>query len=209
MTRMQRNLPRRSRLLAAASAIVSTCAMVPTQAQNTEPPRGGAEPTEALEQVLVTGTLIRDFRSPSPVLTVDDALIADTGATVVQDLFKGLTANAGSQQNNEQSALQGVSQFSLRGLGVGSTLTLINGRRAGLAPITDETGQLFTDSNAFPVNAIERIEVLTDGASATYGSEAVAGVVNIITRKDFEGFEVTGDVRQSIIDSYQAGFAFG
>lgn len=113
MTRMQRNLPRRSRLLAAASAIVSTCAMVPTQAQNTEPPRGGAEPTEALEQVLVTGTLIRDFRSPSPVLTVDDALIADTGATVVQDLFKGLTANAGSQQNNEQSALQGVDRKSV------------------------------------------------------------------------------------------------
>lgn len=209
MTRMQRILPRQSRLLAAASAIVSTCAMVPAQAQSTASPSEGAESGETLEQVVVTGTLIRDFRSPSPVLTVNDALIANTGATVVQDLFKGLTANAGSQQNNEQSALQGVSQFSLRGLGVGSTLTLINGRRAGLAPITDETGQLFTDSNAFPVNAIERIEVLTDGASATYGSEAVAGVVNIITRKDFEGFELTGDVRHSIVDSYQAGFAFG
>jgi iron complex outermembrane recepter protein len=209
MTSMQRDLPRPFRLLAAASALVSTCAMVPTQAQENPPSSGSADSQAILEAVVVTGTLIRDYRSPSPVLTVNEALIADTGATVVQDLFKGLTANAGSQQNNEQSALQGVSQFSLRGLGVGSTLTLINGRRAGLAPITDETGQLFTDSNAFPVNAIERIEVLTDGASATYGSEAVAGVVNIITRKDFQGFELTSDVRQSVVDSYQVGFAFG
>lgn len=165
----------------------------------------------AEEDIVVTGTHIRnrDFNSPSPVVSLGAEQIASTAATVVQDLFKGLTANAGSQQNNEQNALQGVSQFSLRGLGVGSTLTLINGRRAGLAPVSDETGQLFTDANAFPVNAIERVEVLTDGASATYGSEAVAGVVNIITRRNFEGLELTADYRKSINESWQAGFAFG
>lgn len=162
-------------------------------------------------EIVVTGSLIRnkDFNSPSPVVSLGQEQLENSAATVVQDLFKGLTANAGSQQNNEQNALQGVSQFSLRGLGVGSTLTLINGRRAGLAPVSDETGQLFTDSNAFPVNAIERVEVLTDGASATYGSEAVAGVVNIITRRNFTGLELTGDYRQSIIKSWQAGLAFG
>ncbi|AMS29754.1 hypothetical protein AEM38_10350 [Hyphomonadaceae bacterium UKL13-1] len=164
-----------------------------------------------VEVIVVTGSLIRskDFNSTAPVQTVDKALIANTAAVSVQDLFKGLTANAGSQQANEQNALQGLSQFSLRGLGVGSTLTLINGRRAGLAPVTDGTGQLFTDSNAFPVNAIDRVEVLTDGASATYGSEAVAGVVNIITRKNFEGLELTADARTSVVDAYQAGLAFG
>lgn len=168
----------------------------------------GAQNNEA---IVVTGSLIRskDFNSTSPVQTVGEELIANTGAVSTQDLFKGLTANAGSQQANEQNALQGLSQFSLRGLGVGSTLTLVNGRRAGLAPVTDGTGQLFTDSNAFPVNAIDRIEVLTDGASATYGSEAVAGVVNIITRKNFEGLELTADARTSVVDAYQVGLAFG
>lgn len=166
---------------------------------------------QANEPIVVTGSLIRsrDFNSTSPVQTVGEELLANTAAVSVQDLFKGLTANAGSQQANEQNALQGLSQFSLRGLGVGSTLTLVNGRRAGLAPVTDGTGQLFTDSNAFPVNAIDRIEVLTDGASATYGSEAVAGVVNIITRKDFEGLELTADARTSVVDAYQVGLAFG
>ena len=171
-----------------------------------------AEETKTLGVVSVTGSNIRrkqDFSSPSPVQTVDETVIKNTGAVRVQDLFKGLTVNSGSQIANRQNALQGVSQFSLRGLGIGSTLTLVNGRRAGLSPVTDATGQLFTDSNAFPVNMIERIEVLTDGASATYGSEAVAGVVNIITRRNFDGFEITGEARTSTHDSFQLGGAFG
>lgn len=162
-------------------------------------------------EVVVTGSLIRkkDFQSASPVQTIDNAIIANTGAAQMVDLFKGLTANAGSQISNEQNNLQGVSQFSLRGLGIGSTLTLVNGRRAGLAPVSDDTGQLFTDVNAFPVNFIERVEVLTDGASATYGSEAVAGVVNIITRSRFEGLELTADARTSTNEAYQIGGALG
>jgi iron complex outermembrane recepter protein len=188
-------------------------AISPALAQDAVEDESENESTEDFEKegIVVTGSLIRsrDFNSVSPIQTVGEEAIANTAAVSVQDLFKGLTANAGSQQANEQNALQGLSQFSLRGLGVGSTLTLINGRRAGLAPVTDGTGQLFTDSNAFPVNAIERIEVLTDGASATYGSEAVAGVVNIITRKDFEGLELTADARSSVVDAYQVGLAFG
>jgi len=163
--------------------------------------------------VVVTGSLIRsrkkDFKTPSPVQTLDKTQFADTGAARVQDLFKGITANSGSQIANSQNNLQGLSQFSLRGLGIGSTLTLVNGRRAGLAPITDSSGQLFTDSNQFPVNAISRVEVLTDGASSTYGSEAVAGVVNFFTRDDFDGFELTSEARTSIVDSVQVGVGFG
>ena len=200
------------------------CALVPLAlamasqafAQDTAPKIAAAAPEkadvadDAAEDIVVTGSNIRsNATSTSPVIMVDEKFIASTAAVSVQDLFKGLTANAGSQQSNEQNSLQGVSQFSLRGLGVGSTLTLINGRRAGLSPVTDGTGQLFTDSNAFPVNAIERVEVLTDGASATYGSEAVAGVVNIITRRNFEGLELTADARTSVVDAYQAGLAFG
>ena len=180
--------------LCLALALVAAAA---SEAHGQETTDGATDEAQADEAIVVTGSLIRsrDFNSTSPVQTVGEELIANTAAVSVQDLFKGLTANAGSQQANEQNALQGLSQFSLRGLGVGSTLTLVNGRRAGLAPVTDGTGQLFTDSNAFPVNAIDRIEVLTDGASATYGSEAVAGVVNIITRKNFEGLELTANTK--------------
>lgn len=194
--------------LCLALALVAAAA---SEAHGQETTDGATDEAQVDEAIVVTGSLIRsrDFNSTSPVQTVGEELIANTAAVSVQDLFKGLTANAGSQQANEQNALQGLSQFSLRGLGVGSTLTLVNGRRAGLAPVTDGTGQLFTDSNAFPVNAIDRIEVLTDGASATYGSEAVAGVVNIITRKNFEGLELTADARTSVVDAYQVGLAFG
>lgn len=166
---------------------------------------------QVIEEVVVTGSLIRrkDFETASPVQTVGRKEISDTGAFQMQDIFKGITANSGSQTSNRQNALQGLSQFSLRGLGIGSTLTLINGRRAGLAPITDSSGQLFTDSNQYPVNMIERIEVLTDGASSTYGSEAVAGVVNIYTRDDFEGFEISVEGRSASNESISLGSAFG
>lgn len=174
---------------------------------------GNTSTEEKLETIVVTGSNIRtrrkDFQTPSPVQTIGEQEIADTGALQVQDIFKGLTANSGSQTSNRQNALQGLSQFSLRGLGVGSTLTLINGRRAGLAPITDSSGQLFTDSNQYPVNMIERVEVLTDGASSTYGSEAVAGVVNIFTRDNFEGVELTAEARTASNDSVSLGAAVG
>jgi len=171
-----------------------------------------ADQERVIEEIVVTGSNIRrrqDFETPSPVQTLGQEEIGDTGAARIQDVFKGLTVNSGSQIANRQNELQGLSQFSLRGLGVGSTLTLVNSRRAGLAPATDSSGQLFTDINQFPVNMIERVEVLTDGASSTYGSEAVAGVVNIFTRDDFEGFELTAEGRTSTHEAYQFGTAFG
>ncbi len=151
-----------------------------------------------VEEVLVTGSNIRrkkDFETASPIQTIDSEMIQAAGLGQVQDLLRALPANAGSELNASQSDRQGTSQFSLRGLGVGGTLTLINGRRGGLAPVTTNQGFFFTDINQFPPNMIERVEVLLDGASATYGSEAVGGVVNIITRKNFEGFEIGGEYR--------------
>jgi len=194
----------------------SACALLiggASQSLSSVPAFAQDNPDQYEDVIVVTGSLIRsrqkDFKTPSPVQTLDSSQFADTGAARVQDLFKGITANSGSQLANSQNNLQGLSQFSLRGLGIGSTLTLINGRRAGLAPVTDSSGQLFTDSNQYPVNMIERIEVLTDGASSTYGSEAVAGVVNVFTRDNFEGFEITSEARTSIVDSLQVGAGFG
>ncbi len=159
-----------------------------------------AQISGVIEEVVVTGSNIRrkkDFETPSPIQTMDMEAIQGAGAGQIQDLLKALPANAGSELNASQSDRQGTSQFSLRGLGVGGTLTLINGRRGGLAPVTTTQGFFFTDVNQYPTNMIENVEVLLDGASATYGSEAVGGVVNIITRKNFEGFEIGGEYRDN------------
>lgn len=192
----------------ASAFVATTLCVAPAIAQD-----ASDEDEKTLSTVVVTGSNIRsrkqDFQSPSPIQTVGDQEIKDTGALQVQDIFKGITSNSGSILAQDVTLLQGTSQFSLRGLGVGSTLTLINGRRAGLAPVADSAGQLFTDSNQYPVNMIKKVEVLTDGASSTYGSEAVAGVVNIFTRDDFEGFELTAEARDTTNQSAQIGAAFG
>lgn len=194
--------------VAVAVSLLSTSTVYAQSSDNT-----ASEEAQKIERIAVTGSNIRrnsaDFSTPSPVQTVGEQEIADTGAVQVQDIFKGITANSGSQLMQDATALQGTSQFSLRGLGVGSTLTLINGRRAGLAPVVDGSGQLFTDVNQYPINMIKRVEVLTDGASSTYGSEAVAGVVNIFTRNDFEGMELTAEYRDTTNESGQVGLAFG
>ena len=171
----------------------------------------GAQET-SLEEIVVTGSNIRrnrDFETPSPIQTLGFEEISAVGAGQVQDIFKNLAVNAGSEISNSQNSRQGVSQFSLRGLGVAGTLTLINGRRAGLSPASSDEGFFFTDINQFPVNFIERVEILTDGASATYGSEAVAGVVNIITRKNFEGAELGVELRDATNNALSLNGAFG
>lgn len=206
------NTPAKWRLKPASVAVaVSLLSTSTLYAQSSESPQD--EGIQKIERISITGSNIRrnnaDFSSPSPVQTVGEQEMADTGAVQVQDIFKGITANSGSQLLQDATALQGTSQFSLRGLGVGSTLTLINGRRAGLAPVVDSSGQLFTDVNQYPINMIKRVEVLTDGASSTYGSEAVAGVVNIFTRNDFEGVEITAEYRDTTNESAQIGAAFG
>ena len=165
-----------------------------------------------LEEIVITGSNIRrnkDFDTPSPIQTVGFEEINAAGAGQTQDLLRTLTVNAGSEIATSQNGRQGVSQFSLRGLGASGTLTLVNGRRAGLSPIATDDGFFFTDINQYPVNMIERVEVLTDGASATYGSEAVGGVVNIITRSNFEGAEFGVETRDGINTAYQINAAFG
>jgi len=141
---------------------------------------------DEIEEVVVTGSHIRrtEFDSRAPIQIVDAQAIELIGAAQPVDVLKELTVNSGSQFYNETNARAGVSQFNIRNLGLGSTLTLINGKRAGIAAVADASGTDFVDINQFPLAMIERIEVLTNGASATYGSQAVAGVANIITQID-------------------------
>lgn len=147
-----------------------------------------------LEEIVVVGSRVprSNMDSPSPVLIFDSTDLADAGITTLEEFSRYLPQNVG-QSNGFQGngPLRGTSGFNLRGVGLDATLTLVNGRR--IAPYAS-SGDLepFVDVNSIPVTAIERIEILTDGASAIYGSEAVAGVVNIVTRQGVEGITVDG-----------------
>ena len=173
-------------------------------------PSPGVAQDDEIEEIVVTGSHIRrtGYHGRAPVQVVDAATIELIGAAQPAEILKELTVNSGSDIYNETGG-HGRTQFNVRNLGVGSTLTLINGRRAGSALSGDETGAEFVDMNQFPLVMIERVEVLTDGASATYGSQAVAGVANIITRKGFEGLEISGGYSTSSIDAWHLDLAAG
>jgi len=131
------------------------------------------------EKLEVTGSYIRrtDVEGPSPVLIIDREQIAKQGFNTVGDVLKRSTASPFGG---------GGSSVNLKGIGSARTLVLINGQRAPGSGDSFATGAVST--NFVPISAVERIEILKDGASATYGSDALGGVVNIITRKDLDGF---------------------
>ena len=156
------------------------------------------EPT--VEQVIVTGSFIRGtpLDAPSPVQIVDRESIEAQGAAIIWDVIKNLEVNSGSFTNSgsgERSQVEGTAQVNLRNLGENSTLTLINGKRVSPYAATTNSGGEFVDINAIPLVMTDRVEVLTDGGSALYGADAVAGVVNVIMRTDFEGLEIYGDIQ--------------
>src|SRR5690349_5661688 len=141
---------------------------------------------QQLETITVTGSNIRrvDIETSNPVITIDRAAIQKTGKLTLGDLVQQLPAVTGPNVNPQvnNSSGTGASSIGLRGLGSPRTLVLINGHR-----------YLSGDPNAIPANMVERIEVLTDGASSVYGSDAIAGVVNFILRSDYQGAEFTAD----------------
>ncbi|MGH8034255.1 MAG: TonB-dependent receptor plug domain-containing protein, partial [Lysobacterales bacterium] len=148
-----------------------------------------------LDVVIVTGSRVRrsNLDSPSPVYVFEATQLQNLGITTLGEFSRYLPQNAEvlSDAGSVISPKIGTAGFNLRGIGLDGTLTLINGRR--IAPF-GSTGDLepFVDINSIPVAAIDRIEILTDGASAIYGSEAVAGVVNIITLQRIEGITAEG-----------------
>jgi iron complex outermembrane recepter protein len=176
---------RRFTLTTAAAAAISL--PLPVAAQQSGP----------LEEVVVTGTYIpraSQFDSPSPLVVVSRDDIVATGANEIGELIEDLTFNTGSQNNPDaftQNLTTGTTNINLRGLGVASTLVLVNGRRQAASAMATDRGENFVDTSSLPpLIAMDRVEILKDGATALYGSEAVAGVVNFLTRTDFEGFEI-------------------
>ncbi|MCG8413553.1 MAG: Plug domain-containing protein, partial [Pseudomonadales bacterium] len=161
-----------------------------------------AQQENSVEEVVVTGSYIRGsaLDAPSPVQVIDRASIEAQGASTVWDLIRNLDINQGSATNVNGSAgdsagISGSAQVNLRNLGGNSTLTLINGKRVTPSAVLTIAGQEFVDLNDIPVTMTERIEILTDGGSALYGSDAVAGVVNVIMRTEFEGLELYGETQ--------------
>jgi outer membrane receptor protein involved in Fe transport len=137
----------------------------------------------AVEEVLVTGSFIRSspLDAPSPVVVVDRNSIEAQGAAIIWDVIKNLEVNSGSITNpgsGDNTQVAGSANVNLRNLGENSTLTLINGRRQVSAALNTRSGGELVDLNTIPLVMTDRIEVLTDGGSALYGADAVAGVVN-------------------------------
>ncbi|TVQ34265.1 MAG: TonB-dependent receptor [Wenzhouxiangella sp.] len=142
-----------------------------------------------LDRVQVTGSRIKrtDIEGALPITVIDREAIELSGESNAADLIRNIPFNtSGSFRPQSGSSAQAVSTVSLRGLGASRTLVLVNGRRMPKAPLTGDS----SDLNMIPMGAIERIEILADGASAVYGSDAIGGVVNVVLRSDFEGAEM-------------------
>ena len=176
------------RLSAFTLAIGMMSAAPLVYAQDAAAPAPATEPAKAvgLEKVQVTGSRIRrvEAEGVQQVVTIERAAIVNSGVTTVGDLLQELPSIAGAGQNPRvnNGGGDGAATISLRGLGTNRTLILLNGRRL-----------VQQDVNSIPLNLIQRVEVLKDGASAVYGSDAIGGVVNFITRKDFKNLEISAD----------------
>lgn len=156
-------------------------------------PVAGAQPAESqpLEEVMVTGSRIQrsDLTSPAPISVLNEETLKQRGTVSIADVLQTIPQATGSQTTSQSNnGGRGTASVNLRGLGSQRTLVLVNGRRM---VATDNLGtSLDVDLNNIPQAIIERVEVLRDGASAIYGSDAIGGVINIITKKDFEGIAI-------------------
>jgi iron complex outermembrane recepter protein len=155
----------------------------------------------ALQEVVVTGSLIKrsDTETPSPVQVISDEDLKNSGYTNVSDVLRNLAANGQGTLNQgfTEAFAAGASGIALRGLTVGGTLTLLDSERMVAYPLSDDGQRSFVDVSAIPFNAIDSIEVLKDGASALYGADAIAGVVNIKLKPTYVGAEITAEAGAS------------
>ncbi len=149
-----------------------------------------------LEEVVVTGSRIRraDVTAASPVITITADHIRDAGYSNFQEVLATLTQNSGGSLDQQQvfGFTPAASAVNLRGVGIGRTLTLMDGKRTPRYPIAAGGTENFSDTANVPLAAVERVEVLTSGASALYGSDAMGGVVNIILKEAFQGLQIDG-----------------
>ncbi|MFC5458314.1 TonB-dependent receptor [Massilia niabensis] len=187
MTFKLKSMPHAIAILAATGALAG---MNPAMAQQ-------QPETAAMQRVVVTGSLISraNTETPTPVQVLTAQDIQRSGKTSVAELLTDLAANgAGTLGTGFSGAFaNGASGISLRGLTVGATLVLIDGHRMSPYPLSDDAQRSFVDVSSIPFDAIESIEVLKSGASSLYGSDAIAGVVNIKLKKQFKGTRLNAE----------------
>ena len=156
---------------------------------------------QQLERVEVTGSRVKriDAETASPVQTITREDIERTGKTSIQEILRTVTADSNGTipTSFTNGFASGSAAVSLRGLGVNSTLVLVNGRRMSTYGLADDGTRNFVDLNSLPLEAVDRIEVLKDGASAIYGADAVGGVVNVILRRSYTGASVGASYGQT------------
>ncbi|MBE8228706.1 TonB-dependent receptor plug domain-containing protein, partial [Leptospira borgpetersenii serovar Ballum] len=161
-----------------------------------------------LDAVQVTGSRIprAQVEGPAPITVINAEQIRSSGFTSVPDVLRAMTQNGGETQSQQSSSgadfSPGAQQVDLRGLGPNHTLVLVNGRRH----VGATSGSSAVDVNTIPVEWIERVEVITGGASAVYGADAVAGVVNFIMKKSFDGAEVRGQTGMASEGGFNRSF---
>lgn len=179
----------------AQSAANQSPGAVELQDQQTNPTTTDGTSDQGAADVVVTGSLLRrtNTETPSPVTVLTSDSLAKAGITTAADAIRTISADsAGSIGTGFQTGFSaGGSAVSLRGLGVSSTLVLVDGLRSANFPINDDGRNAYVDLNSIPFSLIDRIEVLKDGASSTYGADAIGGVVNLILKKQFTGLEGT------------------
>lgn len=163
-------------------------------------PGAGAQAPAApqtLDRVEITGSNIRrlDSETASPVQIITQEEMVRAGYTTVNEVLRDITANGQGllSQGFSRAFAGGASGVALRGLGVGATLVLIDGVRMAAYPLSDDAQRPFVDIASIPFSVVERIEVVLDGASAIYGSDAIGGVVNVILKKSFTGTGLVAD----------------
>ena len=192
---------RRSRLSAAmfTALLVPATGVAFAQDAATTPAPADQERATNLDAVTVVGSRIKrtEIEGPAPVVVITRDDIDRQGFQTVGDMLQSITQNTTSSFTGDLAVAgftPNAQVVNLRNLGPGYTLTLINGRRPAQYPQPYNRDNNVVNIKAIPSSIIERVEILTGGASAIYGSDAVAGVVNIVLRKNFEGNEVRGTV---------------
>ena len=176
-------------VLTAGSSLIALSA-----AAQTASPQSAEEAATRVDEVIVLGSRIPrqiDTEGPAPVPTITSEDILRNGYQSVPDLLRAVTQNGGETQSQQSSSgasfTPGAQQVDLRGLGPNHTLVLVNGRRIADFPLPFQGQSNFTDVSNIPVGLIERVEVLSGSASAIYGSDAIAGVVNFVLKKSADG----------------------
>ncbi|MEO5938749.1 MAG: TonB-dependent receptor [Sphingomonas sp.] len=190
-------------LVGVASAMFATPAMAQDAAPASAPPAAVADPAPQADDqtptkdIIVTGSITRNPASAtaSPVVSVTAADLQNRGISTVADALQLLTANNAGTAAPSWSSFgfaTGASSPSLRGLNNAYTLVLFNSMRTASYPLGDDGFRTFVDINTIPSSIVDRVDVLQDGASATYGSDAIAGVINVIIKREITGLHLNG-----------------